>query len=877
MSTPVAAEPSGSSPLPVAYWDEDTICHFRGSHYRIVTRLGSGGVGVTFKVMEVDPAGLRELSGPYVAKVITNAEIGQAAARSYARVRAQTGGSHLAGVLEVAQEWQPDTITALLQWVEGDPLDYWKGTLPLYLEEHGEPDVEKGLLRWIQDLCKGLAQLHRAGLVHGDVSPKNIIVYGPSIVLTDYDLSTTAGSTPLGGTLLYCAPDVERRAAITPSDDIFALAASFFHVLFERSPFEFPTGLDKSRGLNWTGLDRDTRPRLARFLDKATNPQAVERFRDADDALDFLTGLLEPQPTPPQRPPALEASEEPWLKQLLLSYPASPHGNTETRGLDTDFARQTYVETKLDQVLADDIRARRVSLVILCGNAGDGKTALLQRLATKLGLDPGHSSQRLWDETLPDGLRLRVNLDGSAAYQGRPARALLDEFFAPFMDGNFPADLVHLLAINDGPLLAWLEDRDEDTPLTAELRTLLQEESAWSGADGRIRFIDLNSRSLVGGIQPDQGAITTEFLDGLIDRMLGSEDPRWNSCPTCSAKDRCSAWRSVQTLRDPERGPVVRQRLARALQAVHHRGEVHITARGLRAALGYILFGTHYCTDLHSDPSLRPPHYWDRAFKGSTDGRQGELLAELSELDPGLDSHPLLDRVLLRNATTSAASVRPDPELLRSLRRQAYFEWTDEDFRRVTGDAQPIDLRGATHLDTFQRVAIGTEAEIVETRDRICEGIARLEDLPPQAFSPHGWPVRITPRTPTETSFWVRKPRDRFHLRPHLPHAAPGLDVLHTHVILTYRFAAGAEQHEESLLINATLFELLLEIGTGYQLSDARSDDLFANLAIFKQRLAHEDEHTLYAWNPLDDRVFRIDAQMADGVRKLVLTPEEGG
>jgi hypothetical protein len=742
--------------------------------------------------------------------------------------------------------------------------------LPLYLEEQGEPDAEKALLQWIRDLCEGLAQLHRADLVHGDVSPKNIIVNGRSVTLTDYDLSTTAGSTPLGGTILYAAPAVERRTDITPSDDLFALAASLFHVLFDRSPFEYPTGLDKSRGLNWTDLDRNAWPGLTEFLDKATQPQAEERFRAADDALTFLARPL----VAIQPPPTLRENEEPWLQQLLLSYPASPLGNTETRGLDTDFARLTYVETKLDQVLADDIRGRRVSLVILCGNAGDGKTAFLQHLAGRLGLDPGHSSRRLWDETLSDGLRLRANLDGSAAYQGRSARELLDEFFEPFIDGTFPHDLIHLLAINDGPLLAWLEGRDEDTPLTTELRDLLQG-SRWSGADGRIRFIDLNSRSLAGGIQPDQKPVTSEFLDNLLERLLGEDGQHWNACMTCTAQDRCPAWRSVRALRDPERGPVVRQRLARAFQAVHHRGEVHITARSLRAALGYILFGTHSCADLHADPALQPPHYWDRAFKDTEDSRQGELLKELARLDPGLDSHPLLDRHLLRDAATSAASARRTPELLRSLRRQAYFEWMGEEFQRVTGCGRSLDLRGAVHLDSFQRVARGTEEEIAQIRDRLCEGLARLEDLPDKAFSAEGWPVRITPRTPTETSFWVRKPRDRFRLEAHLPQAAPGLDVLHTHVVLTYRSGEGNEEREEPLLINAALFELLLEIGRGYQVSDARSDDIFANLAIFKKRLAHEEEGTLYAWNPLDERVFRITTEMIDGIQKLVVAPEK--
>ncbi|MFO7774777.1 MAG: hypothetical protein R6W89_03170 [Candidatus Hydrogenedentota bacterium] len=69
-------------------------------------------------------------------------------------------------------------------------------------------------------------------------------------------------------------------------------------------------------------------------------------------------------------------NEVPWLKELLQVQPGSPWGNVETRGLDSSFARETYVETELDRQVADAVRGKTVSLVILCGNAGDGKTAM---------------------------------------------------------------------------------------------------------------------------------------------------------------------------------------------------------------------------------------------------------------------------------------------------------------------------------------------------------------------------------------------------------------------------------------------------------------------------------------------------------------------
>jgi hypothetical protein len=273
-----------------------------------------------------------------------------------------------------------------------------------------------------------------------------------------------------------------------------------FHVLFDRPPFQHSVGLDKQRGLNWSGINGNEWPLLARFLDQAAHPDPGSRFATAMAAIQFLDSQqphgvypVVPQPGPTS---ILGENHVPWLGQLLQSYPASRKGNAETRGLDSEFARQTYVETELDRQLADDILSRKVSLVILCGNAGDGKTAFLQNLAIKLGMEPGPSAKRLWDCPLPDGLRVRANLDGSAAYQGRSAHELLNEFFEPFQDGQFPENLVHLIAVNDGPLLAWLEEQDE-SPLTESLRATLMGDER-NGEQGQIRF-SRSEYALVGG------------------------------------------------------------------------------------------------------------------------------------------------------------------------------------------------------------------------------------------------------------------------------------------------------------------------------------------------------------------------------------------
>ena len=484
--------------------------------------------------------------------------------------------------------------------------------------------------------------------------------------------------------------------------------------------------------------------------------------------------------------------EEPWLNELLRSYPGGMHGNRETRGLDSDYAMRTYVPTALDESLYKRITDRSVALIILCGNAGDGKTAFLQHLASRLGINSVSSAQRIWEETLDDGLQIYANLDGSAAYNGRAAEELLDELFAPFLDGHAPSNRVHLLAINSGPLLAWIEQQQERTLLESQLESAL--ECELNDLPTWLSFVDLNARSLVGGMD-NQGRLSTDFLDRLFEKMLGL-DHAWSRCSSCTAQTRCPSWSSVRTLRNPLQGEILRRRLYSAVQAVHQRGEIHATARELRAALTYILFDVYECNDLHNDPNLSPASLADRAFSPQSPFRQGEILRELTLLDPALEAHPAIDRQLRRENYGIKLGIA---------RRQAYFAWSDEKIEQVGNNPGALALARGRHLQRFLEVPAMQEGERAALCVALCQGIARLEELPQLAFEcdPNSIPLRITPRTPTESAFWVSKELDRFRLSAELPLVSEPVEQLHNTLRLTYTYGDGSE---ETLLLGSELW-----------------------------------------------------------------------
>ncbi len=186
------------------------------------------------------------------------------------------------GILELGCAPNPtDRFVALMKWVEGQPLHDLNGVLDLYAEDLGEASAEALVQRWLLDLCAALGELHRVGLVHGDVSPKNLIVQGGTLILTDYDTVALVGEAARGGTFPYTSPVVQARQAIQPADDLYALAASLFHCLTDREPFAYGAERRKDRGLNWDGIEGYAR--LRPFLDRATHPDPARRFADALD------------------------------------------------------------------------------------------------------------------------------------------------------------------------------------------------------------------------------------------------------------------------------------------------------------------------------------------------------------------------------------------------------------------------------------------------------------------------------------------------------------------------------------------------------------------------------------------------------------------
>ena len=205
-------------------------------------------------------------------------------------------------------------------------------TLSQFLADEGPLAAEEAAHIGIE-LCRALAALHHAGLVHRDVKASNVMrAAGGRIVLMDLgagaDLSPgSAPHPPVSGTPLYMAPELLRGEAMTPRGDLYALGVLLYHMATGDFPVHGATlaELRDAHARRAARHLRDARPDLPGWfiaaVERALAADPAERFATAGEMEQALrAGALLPagaEPAPERRGglrlPALDSAAARWM------------------------------------------------------------------------------------------------------------------------------------------------------------------------------------------------------------------------------------------------------------------------------------------------------------------------------------------------------------------------------------------------------------------------------------------------------------------------------------------------------------------------------------------------------------------------------------
>ena len=168
-----------------------------------------------------------------------------------------------------------------MELVDGQTLDSW-------VRSHGSMGGGEASSIGV-DLCRALAAVHAAGLVHGDVKAQNVMrEKGGRIVLMDFGAGRAQGAAAIGvaGTPMYLAAEVLAGEPPTTHSDLYSLGVLLFYLLTGTFPYS-AVDLESLRAAHadddrrWL---RDLRPELPREL-----VQAIERAIEPDPARRFAT------------------------------------------------------------------------------------------------------------------------------------------------------------------------------------------------------------------------------------------------------------------------------------------------------------------------------------------------------------------------------------------------------------------------------------------------------------------------------------------------------------------------------------------------------------------------------------------------------------
>jgi serine/threonine protein kinase len=286
------------------------------SHYKILSKLGSGGMGVVYKAEDTHLHRLVALK--FLPEEVRQDAEALARFEREARLLASLSHPHIGTIYGFEEVGNAPAL--VLELVEGSTLEdrIRDGALPL-----------SEALVVADQIADGLEAAHRKGIVHRDLKPSNIkITPDDAVKVLDFGLAkalapegtsqnlrspnVTETETIAGailGTPAYMSPEQARGQPIDKRTDIWAFGCVLFEMLTGSSAFARATSMDTVGAVlgaepEWKSLPTNTPSSIRRLLTRSLQKDLRRRLRDIADArLELEDAMVTPTELPPMPTP----------------------------------------------------------------------------------------------------------------------------------------------------------------------------------------------------------------------------------------------------------------------------------------------------------------------------------------------------------------------------------------------------------------------------------------------------------------------------------------------------------------------------------------------------------------------------------------------
>ena len=204
-----------------------------GNRYRLEREVGRGGMGAVW--LGMDTLLRRPVALKQIGKLPGEDEPDAARVRREARVSAMLNHEHVVAVFDLVESG--DQPWLVMEYLESE-------NLAQRIRRQGPADPDEAAML-VTQAADALAAAHRAGIVHRDVKPSNMLVTRDGLLkLGDFGIARAKSDVTLTqagfvtGSPSYLAPEVAAGQSATAASDVWSLGATLYHVVEGEPPYD---------------------------------------------------------------------------------------------------------------------------------------------------------------------------------------------------------------------------------------------------------------------------------------------------------------------------------------------------------------------------------------------------------------------------------------------------------------------------------------------------------------------------------------------------------------------------------------------------------------------------------------------------------------